>query len=180
MTGTCSKRVICIHIQGTSTEKKKFKRSRGGTRWRSWLRHCATSQKFAGSIPDGVIGIFHWHNPTGRTMALGSTQPLTEMSTRNEYFLGGKGGQCLGLTILPPFHVPIVLKSGSLNLLEPSGPVQACNGIALPFLQQWNGNFGYLKNLFFIMEIATIILIPSNQFLLISPAPPPNAVHCRC
>jgi hypothetical protein len=30
--------------------------------------------------------------------------------------------------------VPIVLKSGSLNLLEPSGPVQACNGIALPYL----------------------------------------------
>ena len=30
-------------------------------------------------------------------------------------------------------HVPTVLKSGSLNLLEPSGPVQACNGIALPF-----------------------------------------------
>jgi hypothetical protein len=31
----------------------------------------ATSQKFAGSIPDGVIGIFHWHNPSGSTMALG-------------------------------------------------------------------------------------------------------------
>jgi len=28
--------------------------------------------------------------------------------------------------------VPFVLKSRSLNLLEPSGPVQACNGIALP------------------------------------------------
>jgi len=28
--------------------------------------------------------------------------------------------------------VQIVLKSGSLNFLEPSGPVQACNGIALP------------------------------------------------
>jgi hypothetical protein len=28
--------------------------------------------------------------------------------------------------------VPIVLKSGSLSLLEHSGPVQACNGIALP------------------------------------------------
>jgi len=28
--------------------------------------------------------------------------------------------------------VPIILKSGSLNLLEPSGPAQACNGIALP------------------------------------------------
>ena len=31
-------------------------------------------------------------------------------------------------------HVTIVLKSGSLNLLEPSGLVQACNGIALPFI----------------------------------------------
>jgi hypothetical protein len=30
-------------------------------------------------------------------------------------------------------HAPIVLKSGSLNLLEPSGPVKACNGIVLPF-----------------------------------------------
>jgi hypothetical protein len=28
--------------------------------------------------------------------------------------------------------VPIVLKSGNLKLLEPSGPVKACNGIALP------------------------------------------------
>jgi hypothetical protein len=25
------------------------------------------------------------------------------------------------------------MKSGSLKLLEPSGPVKACNGIALPF-----------------------------------------------
>jgi len=45
--------------------------------------HLATSRKVAGSIPDGVIEIFQLHNPTGRTMALGSTQPLTEMSTRN-------------------------------------------------------------------------------------------------
>jgi hypothetical protein len=31
-------------------------------------------------------------------------------------------------------HVPIVLKSGGLNLLEPSGPVQACDWIVfLPF-----------------------------------------------
>jgi hypothetical protein len=29
--------------------------------------------------------------------------------------------------------VPIVMKSGSLNRVEPSGPVQACNGIAFNF-----------------------------------------------
>jgi len=28
-------------------------------------------------IPDGVIGIFHWHNPSGHTVAQGLTQPLT-------------------------------------------------------------------------------------------------------
>jgi hypothetical protein len=28
------------------------------TRWRSWLRHCATNRKVAGSILDGVKGIF--------------------------------------------------------------------------------------------------------------------------
>jgi hypothetical protein len=48
-----------------------------------WLRYCATILKVAGSIPDGVIGIFHWHIPSDRIMALGSTQPLTEMSTRS-------------------------------------------------------------------------------------------------
>jgi hypothetical protein len=30
----------------------------GITRWRSWLRHCATSRKVANLIPDGVVGIF--------------------------------------------------------------------------------------------------------------------------
>jgi hypothetical protein len=37
----------------------------------------------AGSIPDRVTGIFSWHNSFGCTVALGSTQFLTEMSTRN-------------------------------------------------------------------------------------------------
>jgi hypothetical protein len=45
--------------------------------------HNATSLKVAGSIPDEVIEFFNWFNPSGRTMALGSTQPLTKMSTRN-------------------------------------------------------------------------------------------------
>jgi hypothetical protein len=27
--------------------------------WHSWLRHCATSRKVVGSIPDGVIELFH-------------------------------------------------------------------------------------------------------------------------
>jgi hypothetical protein len=54
-----------------------------GKRWRSWLRHYATSRKVVRSIPDGVTGFFNVPNPSSRTMAMGSTQPLTEMSTRN-------------------------------------------------------------------------------------------------
>ena len=56
-------------------------------------------------------------------------------SDRNEYqvyFPEGKGGRCIRLTTLPPFCA-VVMKSGNLNFLEPSGPLQACNGIALPF-----------------------------------------------
>ena len=34
-------------------------------------------------FPMVSLDFFHWHNPSGRTMALGLTQPLTEMSTRN-------------------------------------------------------------------------------------------------
>jgi hypothetical protein len=33
-----------------------------------------------GSIPDEVIEFFNWPNPSSHTMALGSTQPLTEIS----------------------------------------------------------------------------------------------------
>ena len=53
-----------------------------GTAVAQWLRCCATNRKVVGSIPDGVIGIFQLCNLSDRTMALGSTQPLTEMSTR--------------------------------------------------------------------------------------------------
>ena len=88
------------------------------------------SRKVAGSIPDGVIGIFHGHNPFGRTIALGSTQPLTEMSTRNISW--GKGGRCVGLTTLPPSCADCQT-SGDLSLLEPSRSVQTCTGIITDF-----------------------------------------------
>jgi hypothetical protein len=50
-------------------------------------------------VPDEV-DFFSWPNPSSRTMALGSNQPLTKMSTRN--LPGGKSGRLVGLTTLPP------------------------------------------------------------------------------
>ena len=38
-----------------------------------------------------------------------------------------------------PTSCAVVTKYGNLNFLEPSGPVQACNGTALPFYTGMRG-----------------------------------------
>jgi len=61
-------------------------------------------------------------------MALGPTQPLTEMSTR---IISWRQRQPVRKADnLPPSYA-VVTKSGNLNILEPSGPLLACNGTAL-------------------------------------------------
>jgi hypothetical protein len=62
----------------------------------------------AGSIPD-VIRFFNCPNPSNRTMALGSTRPLTEMSTRN--LPGGKGRPAHKADNLTAICEPIVLEN---------------------------------------------------------------------
>jgi hypothetical protein len=66
-------------------------------------------------------------NPSGRTMALGSPQPLTEMNTKNfkkETNLGVKGGRRVELTTMQPYvsHLSTSKKYGILDLSEPYGP----------------------------------------------------------
>jgi hypothetical protein len=65
-----------------------------------WLRRCATSRTVPGSILGGVTEFFSNIFPSERTMALGSTQPLVKMSTRN--ISGGKSGRCVRLITSPP------------------------------------------------------------------------------
>jgi len=82
--------------------------------WRSWLKYCPTSLKVAVSIPDGVFEIFHLHNPSCRTVVLGSTQPLTEMSTRN-ISLGVKTAGAKGSTYPDCFEICEPQPSGTLR-----------------------------------------------------------------
>ena len=58
-------------------------------------------------------------------------------------FPGGKGGRCVRLITLPP-SCAVFMKSGNLNFLEPSGPLQTCNGTALPL------PFTHRKRIFFL------------------------------
>jgi hypothetical protein len=54
-----------------------------GARWRSLLRHCATRREAPGSTPGRVLGSFQVaYSFWPLSVALGSTQPLKEMSTK--------------------------------------------------------------------------------------------------
>jgi hypothetical protein len=96
-----------------------------GTRWRSGLRHCTTSRKVAGSIPYVIIVIFHWYNPSGRTMATG-VESASNKNEYKEYFLVGKGGRCVGLPTLPTLCAQLSWNLWASNSWNPqglSGPV---------------------------------------------------------
>ena len=79
-----------------------------------------------GSIAGDVTGFFSDIFPSDQTMALGSTQPLVKMNTRN--IPGGKSGRCLRLTT---YHhtVPLSRNLGTLTLLDPSGPAWPVTGV---------------------------------------------------
>jgi hypothetical protein len=91
----------------------------------------ATTLEVAGSIYDEVIGFFNRPNLSSRIMALGSTQPLTEMSTRN--LPEGEGGPTRKADNLTAICEPIVKKCRSLDVSQPYGPPRPVTGAALSF-----------------------------------------------
>jgi hypothetical protein len=88
-------------------------------RWHSWLMHCATSRKVAGSLPNITTEILQRLNPG-----------VDSDACKNEYhqhFLGGESDRYIGLTNLP------LSCANCLEFCEPSGPVQASTRIAERF-----------------------------------------------
>ena len=72
-------------------------------------------------------GTFYLLNLSSRTTALGSTQPLIGMSTRDISW-GGEGGQCVGLTTLPPSY------TDCRDILKASTTF-SCNGLSRPVME---------------------------------------------
>jgi hypothetical protein len=75
-------------------------------------------------------------------MALGSTQPLLKMSTRD--VPGGKGGRCVRLTT---YHhtVPMSRNLGALTFLDPSGPAWPVMGVLYLYLVYWEWYLDFLQ-----------------------------------
>ena len=93
-----------------------------------WITYCASNRNVVGSIPDGVSGFFIDIKNLRSNCDTGDDSA----SNRNEYqenFLVVKSDGRKADN-LPP-SCAFVTKSGTLNFLEHSGPVQACNGTAL-------------------------------------------------
>jgi len=106
--------------------------------WHSWLRHCTTSRKVAGSNRHGVTGIFHWQS--FRPHYGPGVDSISNRNEYQEYFLGwggGEGSRCVGLTTLPPSC------TNCLEIWESQPPetlraCPGCNGIALPASPRWS------------------------------------------
>jgi hypothetical protein len=80
------------------------------------LKQCATSRKVTGSSPDEVD---FFNNPPSSTVFLGSTHPLTEMSSRD--LPGSKSGRRLELTTLSPSGNRMSENVGASTSRNPKG-----------------------------------------------------------
>ena len=116
-----------------------------------WLRSCATNRMVAGSIPAGVTGCFIDIKSFLSHYGPG-VDSASNRSEYQEYLLGVKAAT------LPP-SCAIVTKSGNLNFLEPSGPVQTCNGTALPFY-----HLSYYDPSIEVRKLVSFVTVQTSQF----------------
>jgi hypothetical protein len=109
------------------------------------------------SVPSTFKEMLNW-GAVVRKFWMGVLCLVTWCVSINEYFLEVKAAGVSGWYTYH-LHMRAVLKSGSLNLLEPSGPVKACNGIALHLLCWFciSSNTTY-------MSLTTVYFAPSYMF----------------
>ena len=64
----------------------------------------------------------------------------------------GKDGRCVGMTTLLP-SCAVVMKSGNLIFLEPSGSLQGCNGTDLTFIIINHQHVSIVFTIFFRVDL---------------------------
>jgi len=91
-----------------------------------WLRCCSTNRKVAGSIPAGVIGIFHWH----KILPIVLWPWVDSVTNRNEY-------QQHFLRQMYHHPVPLSWCLGTLTPWNPLGHSRPAMGLIYLFISQF-------------------------------------------
>jgi hypothetical protein len=123
---------ICGNVVGWGTTLQAG-RSRVRSQWGHWI-------------------FFNWPNPSSCTMALGSTQPLTEMSTRN--LPGSKGRLTCGANNLTRH---LSRKCGSHKISQLYWPSQPVTGIVLLYFYKLKHNAKCIT-----LEAASLYQLPKS------------------
>ena len=116
---TSTKQLFSLYHSSPHSTQYLYYKEIWGTRWRTWLRHLLQTGGSRVRFPMVSLEC---------SIDISLTLGFDSASNRNEYqeyFLGGKGGRCLGLTNLPPSCADCL----EMWETQPAGTLRACPGL---------------------------------------------------
>jgi hypothetical protein len=129
----------------------------------SLLSYLLLTGRYRVQFPMRSLDFSNWNNPSSLTMALGSIQPLTEMSTGN--LPGGKGRPTCKAENLTAVCEPIVEKMLELRRLTNVWASTACYRDSFTFLPTYIRRYLLVQFIIFLHVNFSLIIIIFTYFI---------------